>query len=784
MQLWHMTADAPRTPGRVSAFDRVTVDVGTWPAEPGQAVWLTVTARDGAGRVESRRVDAVWQRNADANSYWRAEVGPFADGTRVEYAVHGRSPAGAAETAAHTFTVGPKLHLALLWHQHQPLYRDLGHPTPRGSYTQPWVRLHALRDYYAMAAIAAEHPSLRLTINLTPVLLAQIEDYAERGATDQALELTLVPAGRLSRAQREAVLGSFFDADWHHQVFPHARYHELLAARQAGEPANVQDVRDLQMWFSLAWFGKEFRDGEVRLATGEVASVRRFVERQRGFDADDVREMVAEQYKILRAVVPLHRALQDAGRIEVSTTPFAHPILPLLIDTDRATVDRPGAALPPRFAYPDDADAQVRLAVECYTDAFGRPPRGMWPAEGAVSESAVPYFAAHGVRWIATDRGVLARSGRWGYAADDPNVSCQPYRAEADSGAVSVFFRDAWLSDRIGFDYQHAPDAAGAARDFLAQIKTRAVAALAGEEDRVLTVVLDGENAWGAYPEDGRPFLHALYGALERDPEIRTVTFAEYLDGDPARGVRARPVAEQPVVHDLFTGSWIDEWGSAPGVDLGTWIGEAEENRAWALLGAVRDEVARSGATVDTAPAAFRALFAAEGSDWFWWFGDDQESGNDAVFDDLFRTHLRSVYGALGLPAPAALEEHIVPRISVWSFTAPVPRVQRGDRIAVVTNCPGELTWYVDDGSPATASLLAAGGVMAGQRRHHLTLGPFDPDAAVLRFRFRCTHAGCDGRGVCCRDDEHTVWLGAPRATQAPPAPAITDSAGAACATP
>lgn len=734
--------------------------------EPAQAVWLAVRAERANGEVDDRHVDAVWQHNMEQNSHWVAELGPFADATRVSYTLHGRSADGEVDAPGGTLVVGPRLHVALLWHQHQPMYRDLAHPTPRGSYTQPWVRLHALRDYYGMAATVAEHPDVHVTINLTPILLWQLADYAERGATDRALELTRTPAKALTNAEREEILSTFFDADWHHQIFPHARYAELFAARKTRRPFTLPEIRDLQMWSTLAWFAKEFREGEVTLPTGEVASVRRFVAKQRAFSQADVAAMVDEQYKILRAIVPLHRALQDRGQIEVTTTPFAHPILPLLVDSDRATIDRPGASHPSRFAWPEDADAQVRLAVASYEDAFGRAPRGMWPAEGAVAQYVVPHFARHGVRWIATDRGVLARSGRWGYDADDPNVACQPYRAvDGGDAALSVFFRDAWLSDRIGFAYQREPDAGAAARDFVTQIKRRITDRLHGTTDRVLTVILDGENAWGAYAEDGRPFLRALYAELAADPELRTVTFREYLDGDPSRGVRSHPLGGQPVVHDLFAGSWIDEVGSSAGVDLGTWIGEDEENRAWALLGSVRDDLARRGATAATAPEAFHALYAAEGSDWFWWFGDDQESGHDDMFDDLFRTHLRSVYTLLGIEPSsalaAALVEHIVPHVATWTFTRPVDVIRPGDRMHVVTNCPGELTWWVDETPSHTAKTQPAGGVMAGPQRQYCVLGPFARDAHALRFRFRCMHHGCDARGECCRSDEQLVRFGA-----------------------
>jgi alpha-amylase/alpha-mannosidase (GH57 family) len=762
MELWYR--DAPR--GRLSSADDIVVDLGTWPIAPDQSVAVAVRVELADGRTVEQRVEASWQANTDRDSHWRAKLGRFADGTRVRYQAEAVWPAGRVPLPEQSVAVGPKLHLALLWHQHQPLYRDLGHPEPRGSYTQPWVRLHALRDYYGMAALAAEQPSVRVTINLTPILLWQLADYVERGATDPALELTRTPAEALTPAEQDIVAATFFEADWHHQILRHPRYAELFAARQARQALDTQAVRDLQMWFNLAWFAPEFREGEVALPTGEVASVRRFVDRQRGFTHDDIEAMVAEQYKVLRAVVPLHRALQEQGRIEVSTTPFAHPILPLLEDTDRATIDRPGTWHPPRFAWPEDADAQVRLAMRTYADAFGRSPRGMWPAEGAVASFVIHHFARHGVRWIASDRGVLARSGQWGYDADKPELFCQPWLAPANSAAagtasqeaVSIFFRDGRLSDRIGFAYQHWPDAAAAAADFVARL--RAVADdITDGEDRVLTVVLDGENAWGAYHDDGRPFMRALYGALAGAPDIRTVTFSEYLDGDTTRGVRPHPVTSQPVVHELFAGSWIDEYGSAPGVDLGTWIGEGEENRAWELLGAVRADLARVEPPPERLTAPWLALYAAEGSDWFWWFGADQESGSDDAFDTLFRTHLRAAYYTLGRAAPAVLTRHIVPHVATWRFTAPLDALQPTDSLHILTNCPGELTWWVDDEPARVGTLRPAGGVMAGHGVHGIVMGPFALDARELRFRFRCMHAGCDGRGACCNAGVQCVRL-------------------------
>jgi len=376
------------------------------------------------------------------NSYWRAGLGPFGKGDHITYTLQGHSRDGPVDGPRTGFRVGPKMYLALLWHQHQPLYKDTASPSPRGSYRQPWVRLHAIRDYYSMAALVAEHPSVHLTVNLTPSLLWQIDDYVTGAATDEALELTLKPSGRLTAAEREELLGRFFDADWHNQIFPHPRYEELFLRRVEGQSFDTQDLRDLQMWFNLAWFGQEFREGEVEVVTGERASVRRFVTQARDFTPADVRAMVDEQYKILRAVIPIHRRLQERGQLEIATTPYYHPILPLLVDTDQATIDRPGAVHPRRFAHQEDADAQVTLAIASHGGYFGKPPAGMWPAEGAVSPAIVSIFARHGMRWIATDRGVLAHSGRWGYDTSAPDVLCQPYRAEEQGHTLAVFFRD------------------------------------------------------------------------------------------------------------------------------------------------------------------------------------------------------------------------------------------------------------------------------------------------------------------------------------------------------
>lgn len=759
MNVW---ISSPESPRRMRPGERLSVRVGTWPIGPGQKVTVRFRVRHADASSEARLVEARWERNDGVNSTFGAEIGPFAAGDLVTFSAEASDDRVTVQTPDRSLRIGPKIYLALLWHQHQPLYRDTARFELRGSLQQPWVRLHAIRDYYAMAALVAEHPDVHLTINLTPALLAQIADYTERGATDTALELSLKPAEDLTADERERLLSTFFEADWHTQVFIHPRYAELFAQRTHGTAFSTQDLRDLQAWFNLAWFGQEFRDGEVLLATGEVASVRHWVRQARGFELADIRRIVDEQLKVMRAVLPIHRTLQNHGQIEVSTTPYFHPILPLLVDTDRATIDLPGATYPPRFAHPEDAEVQVRRACEEYARPLGQRPRGMWPAEAAVSQSVVPFFAGAGLAWIASDAGVLARSGRWGYEANRPDILCTPYIAEQDGRSIAVFFRDAQLSDAIGFRYAKWQDAGAAAKAFVDEVKDRFAERVTSDDDRVLTVALDGENAWGTYAADGRPFLRALYRALSDDPEIATVTFAEYLDGNAPRGLAPHPSASLPRVYDLFTGSWIDQVGSAPGVDLGTWIGRPEKNRAWALLGQARDRVTGLAVTSISNRAAFDALLAAEGSDWFWWFGEDHTSGLDDEFDRLFRMHLANSYRAIGEEPPRDLDVPVAEHAVIWSLTRPTEAVARGEALIAQTNCPGRLSWSVDDGPWHEADMNPVGGAMAAIERHQVRVGPLVPSAQEVRIRFHCTHSACDCRQPCCRSEVYRVRIGAP----------------------
>jgi alpha-amylase/alpha-mannosidase (GH57 family) len=538
----------------------------------------------------------------------------------------------------------PRLRVCLLWHMHQPMYRD----PLSGEYILPWVRLHATRAYYDMARVLSANEGARAVVNFVPSLLAQLDDYASGRARDRFLDLTARPAQDLSPGEREFVVRNFFQIDWETNVRPLPRYLDLLSKRGrdlrtldlagAARSFSTEEVRDLQVLFNLGWMGFSAEEEEPL-----VSALRR---KGRGFSEDDKRSLLEVQRRIIGRVAPAYAAVARSGQAELTVTPFYHPILPLLIDTEVARRAMPHAELPPRFSWPEDAAAQVRKALDYAQAHLGTRPQGMWPAEGSVSPEAIAVLADEGVRWCATDEGVLLRSSppreRGG------GTLYRPYRAGAAGREVAMLFRDHGLSDLIGFTYQKS-DARGAVDDLFKHLDVIARAAPRGEVPLV-TIALDGENAWEHYPSSGRDFLRLLYARLAaREGGFEPVKAGEYLAEHPP----------QERIDGLHTGSWID-------ANFRIWIGHPEDNAAWAFLREARRAIAAREAAAggdaalrEKVQAAKEALYAAEGSDWFWWYGDDFTTDSAAEFDALFRGYVRAAWQALGEPAPAALDEAI-----------------------------------------------------------------------------------------------------------------------------
>jgi alpha-amylase/alpha-mannosidase (GH57 family) len=515
-----------------------------------------------------------------------------------------------------------RVRLAFLWHMHQPPYRE----AETGAYLLPWVRLHATRAYHDMAWILERHPGVRCTVNFTPVLLEQLEDYVAGRAQDRFLELTARPPADLGPEERQAILRGFFMVDWDRHVRPVPRYWDLLQKRgrdlrqldlaRVAASFTEAELADLQVHFNLAWMGFA--------ALAEDAGLRALREKGRGFGRDDVEYVLAAQRRILAEVVPRWRRLAERGQVELSTTPYHHPILPLLCDTDAARRALPGLALPPRFAHPEDARWHVREAIRSHARRFGAPPAGMWPAEGAVSPEALDVLAGEGVRWAASDEAVLLHS----LPSDAPRLRSlyRPWKVAAGASEIAMLFRDRPLSDAIGFTYGRVA-ARDAVSDFLSHVEAvgRAWANEGQPGPATVGVFLDGENAWEHYPESGREFLDRLYGALEQSADVETVTLSE--------AVRSAP---GPAVQRIHSGSWIE-------ASYRIWIGHGEDRTAWAALGRAREAVAaaeRAGADRAAVERALGHVRAAEASDWFWWYGDDFTTDLAAEFDGLFRGHV------------------------------------------------------------------------------------------------------------------------------------------------
>jgi alpha-amylase/alpha-mannosidase (GH57 family) len=537
-----------------------------------------------------------------------------------------------------------RLDLVFLWHMHQPDYRD--HTS--GEHVLPWVYLHAIKDYADMADHLERHPGIHAVVNFVPVLLDQIEDYCDQIESgffrEPLLRLLAAPdLTHISAEDRRLLLEACFRSNHHTMLSPFPRYkrlHDLYNSLvREGENAlaylSGDYFGDLVTWYHLAWTGEAERRRQPLIA--ELMS------KGEGYRHTERQALLKQIGNILRGLVPRYRALQERGQIEISATPDTHPLAPLLLDFGAARQSLPDAALPLAAAYPGGRQrliAHIEAAKHSHAARFGQPPTGMWPAEGAISTGVVQHLAAQGCRWLASGEGVL-RSSLHQHGGGGHRAAYRPWHLPEAPG-ITLFFRDERLSDLIGFEYAkwHGRDAA---QHFVHQLEA-ILADSPPSETPVVSIILDGENAWEHYPYNGYFFFEDLYGLLEKHPHIRTTTYAEILSR----------LGETPpaMLSGLVAGSWV--YGT-----LSTWIGDKEKNHAWDLLCAAKqsyDLVQSSGRlTPEESAAAERQLAICESSDWFWWFGDYNPSQAVASFDQLYRRNLTNLYHLLKLPPPSQL---------------------------------------------------------------------------------------------------------------------------------
>jgi alpha-amylase/alpha-mannosidase (GH57 family) len=539
------------------------------------------------------------------------------------------------------------LRVVILWHQHQPFYKDL----VSGEYRLPWVRLHALKDYYGMVKLLDEFPNVHQTFNLVPSLITQIQDYVAGTAQDPFLAVAAKPARDLSPEERRFVLQYLFQANHVHLIGRYPRYRELseLLHNYGDSPDRAeryfqpQDYTDLQVLSQLAWFDEFF------LENPEIAAL---VKKGRNYSAEDQQYVIARERELLAKVLPAHSEAAKRGSVEISTSPFYHPILPLVCDTNVGAQSTPGLPLPQnRFQHPEDAKEQLQRGLNLHEQVFGMRPKGVWPSEGSVSEEAIAIAAKLGVQWMATDEGVLGRSLGLFFSRDSGGRLSHElasrlydiYRFEKGDTAMHMFFRDHTVSDLIGFVYSGMPPQE-AANHLMRSIKQSAQSVLSSGRDAVVSVILDGENAWEYYPQSGREFLRRFYEALAKDPGVEAVTMSEAI---------ARHKTFAPL-NSLVPGSWIS-------ANFNVWIGAQEDNRAWDYLYHARNFYTQNAERVTETQRklALEEILVAEGSDWNWWYGPEHHSANDRDFDELYRKHLSNVYHILGGVAPDYLSHPI-----------------------------------------------------------------------------------------------------------------------------
>jgi alpha-amylase/alpha-mannosidase (GH57 family) len=543
--------------------------------------------------------------------------------------------------------------LVFLWHMHQPDYRDYS----TGDFMLPWVYLHAIKDYTDMAYHLEQHPKVKAVVNFVPVLLDQLEDYEQQFATGSIRDPLLRLLARenlndMSVEERDLVLDSCFRSNHTKMVAPYPSYKrlfDLFKALEAGGSSALsylsgQYLADLLVWYHLVWCGESVRREHDMLI--------QMMSQNEGFCYADRKNLFNLIGKLIAGVIPRYRKLAQSGQIEISATPHYHPLAPLLLDFNSARESAPDSSLPQSSIYPGGKSrvhAHLLSTETSHRARFGVTPQGIWPAEGAISTAFLELLATQKCRWAASGEGVLANSlHSAGSSGERQNYLYRPYRLQGAANSVSCFFRDDHLSDLIGFEYSNW-NGKDAALHFVAQLE--AIAAPSAEDETPLvSVILDGENAWEYYPYNGYHFLNDLYTALEAHEDIRTVTFSTYLDNREAQA--GKGYAKDGTLPRLVAGSWV--YGT-----FSTWIGSTDKNHAWDLLCMAKqnyDMVMAGGRlSEDEKIAAEKQLSSCESSDWFWWFGDYNPSHAVESFDRLYRHNLMQLYRLLKLPVPANL---------------------------------------------------------------------------------------------------------------------------------
>lgn len=524
-----------------------------------------------------------------------------------------------------------RLKIAFLWHQHQPYYKI------ENEFVLPWVLLHGTKDYYDIPEVLKEFPKIKQTFNFAPSLNIQLEEYISKKTIDIVQKLTLKKADELSKEDKELILKYFFSANFHNMIFPNKRYYELYENAKSNNynlnTFNANEWRDLQVWFNLSWFG--YFSSQRKL-------IKELKDKGSNFTEYDKQILINEQLEVIKLIINQYKTLKNIGQIDISCSPFYHPILPLLIDSKSALENLPNIKLPePNFEYPEDANKQISDARNYFNKIFDFEVKGMWPSEGSISNDTLDLFIDNNIKWVASDETVMYNS----LSSRDNLLKYFPYKYKKEDKEIVIFFRDHNLSDKIGFQYSswNEEDASTDFLNNLIAIRDDIINnyGINGLDDAVVSIILDGENCWEYYRENGIPFLRSLYHKISENEYLETVTFSSIVENQTIKRN----------IKNISAGSWING-------NFSIWIGHNEDLIAWNFLSKAREEfeIRKNGIDINTYNEVYNSIMIAEGSDWFWWYGPEHPTDTKPIFDNIFRYYLKKIYNLLKIDYPKELD--------------------------------------------------------------------------------------------------------------------------------
>lgn len=533
-----------------------------------------------------------------------------------------------------------KLSIAFVWHMHQPVYQL----NPDGDYLMPWVRMHAVKDYLDMSLWVEKFDNLKLNFNIVPSLVDALIDYAN-GAHDIHSRLTVTPTQKLSNEDKIFILNNFFDANYQTMILPNEQYHKLYKIVQDNGNTDVniltnQQYSDLMALFNLAWIDPSFKETDSKL--------KKLVEKKKNYTLEDRIEIIEIQRTIINKIIPTYKKLLKAEKIEITTSPYYHPILPILLDYKEIRKDYPENTLS-ELRTELDAKIQTQKALDKMEEIFGKRPKGVWASEQCISEKTLEMFSDLGVKWSVSDEGILANSINFEFVHDfkgyleDPYHLLKTYSYKTKHDDIKLLFKDSTIYNLINFEYAHH-DSVATANDLYDRIKVIQSKILSSpDKEHILTIAMDGENCWENYSEDGNVFLKTLYDLICSDKSLETVLVSDYL----SKAKEHKPLKKVA-------------YGANFNRNLKLWINEPIKDLAWTYLKRVRDDFSDFVKREPLHPNIEEArteLFICEGSDWFWWYGEPNNSGRDSIFDYIFRNHLKNIYRYFDLDTPKFLDD-------------------------------------------------------------------------------------------------------------------------------